>query len=108
MYGSNTWRVTKSITTKLQVIVNRCLRSIFHIYWPISNMNLLKMADMQQIDVIIKRHKWGWIGHTLQKMSLQWTDKLCNGILWMVLGKTLRDVKTNCGKAVQESKQNLV
>ena len=26
------------------------------------NMNLLKMADMQQIDVIINRHKWGWIG----------------------------------------------
>ena len=62
-------QVTKSITTKLQVFVNRCLRSIFHIYWPntISNMNLLKMADMQQIDVIIKRHKWGWIGHTLRK-----------------------------------------
>ena len=31
------------------------------------NMNLLKMADTQQIDVIIKRHKWGWIGHTLRK-----------------------------------------
>ena len=30
-------------------------------------MNLLKMADRQQIDVIIKRHKWGWIGHTLRK-----------------------------------------
>ena len=42
-------------------------------------MNLLKMADMQQIDVIIKRHKWGWIGHTLQKdetsvagQAMQW------------------------------------
>ena len=22
------------------------------------------MADMQHIDVIIKRHKWGWIGLT--------------------------------------------
>ena len=30
-------------------------------------MNLLKMADMQQIDLTIKRHKWGWIGHTLRK-----------------------------------------
>ena len=33
----------------------------------------MKMADMQQIDVIIKRHKWGWIGHTLRKdESMQW------------------------------------
>ena len=42
-------------------------------------MNLLKMADMQQIDVIIKRHIWGWIGHTLRKdessvarQAMQW------------------------------------
>ena len=42
-------------------------------------MNLLKMADMQQIDVIIKRHKWGWIGYTLRKdessvarQAMQW------------------------------------
>ena len=51
LFGSSTRKVAKSITTKLQVF-NRCLRSIFHIYWPntISNMNLLKMADMQQID----------------------------------------------------------
>ena len=27
----------------------------------------LARADMQQIDVIIKRHQWGWIGHTLSK-----------------------------------------
>ena len=83
LYGSSTWKVTKSITTKLQVFVNRCLRSIFHIYWPntIYNMNLLKMADMQQIDVIIRRHKWGWIGHTLRKdessvapQAMQWNS----------------------------------
>ena len=37
------------------------------------------MADMQQIDVIIKRHKWGWIGYTLRKdessvarQAMQW------------------------------------
>ena len=42
-------------------------------------MNLLKMADMQHIDVIIKRHKCGWIGHILRKdessvarQAMQW------------------------------------
>ena len=49
-------------------------------------MNLLKMADMQQIDVIIKRHKWG------EKTSLQWPDKLYNGIICMVLGKKRGDL----------------
>ena len=48
-------------------------------------MNLLKMANMQQIDVIIKRHKWGWLGHTLRKyessvarQAMQWN--LLDGI----------------------------
>ena len=37
------------------------------------------MADMEQIAVIIKRHKWGWIGQTLRKdessvdrQAMQW------------------------------------
>ena len=36
-------------------------------------------ADMQQIDVIIKGHKWGWIGRTMRKdepsvaqQAIQW------------------------------------
>ena len=47
-------------------------------------------------------------------MSLQWPDKLCNGILWMVLGEERgdparrRDVEMNSGKREEESKQNLV
>ena len=44
-----------------------------------SKVNLLKMAVMQQIDVIIKRHKWGCIGHLPRKhkssvvrQAMQW------------------------------------
>ena len=57
LYSSSTWKVTKSIASKLQVFVNRCLRSIFHIYLPntILNVYLLKMAVMQLIDVTIER-----------------------------------------------------
>ena len=39
------------------------------------------MADMQHIELIIKRQKWGWIGHTLQKdessvawQAMQWNS----------------------------------
>ena len=51
-------------------------------------MNLLKMADMQQIDAIIKRHKYG-----CENMSLQWPEKLCNEI-WMVLEEKREDLET--------------
>ena len=109
LYGSSTWKVTKSITSKLQVFVNRCLRSIFHIYWPntISNMNLWKIADMQQIDVIIKRHKWGWIGlDSVARQAMQWNP--LDGIGRRKERPCRRgDVETNCGKGVEESKQIL-
>ena len=55
-------------------------------------MNLMKMSDMQQINVIIRRYKWCWIGHTQEKMSLQWPDRLCNGIPWMVLEEKRGDL----------------
>jgi hypothetical protein len=34
LYGSETWRVTKTNTHKLQTFTNRCLRNIFNIRWP--------------------------------------------------------------------------
>ena len=56
------------------------------------------------------------INITLRKEK--WSDKLCNGILQMVLGEEMEDparradelwnsAGMNCGKGVQESKQNL-
>ena len=54
-------------------------------------MHLLKMADMQQIDVIIKGINAARLGIPCAKMSLQWPDKLCNVILWIVLGEELGD-----------------
>ena len=40
----------------------------------------MKIADMKLIDVTIRRHKWGWIGHTLRKdeslvarQAMQWS-----------------------------------
>ena len=42
LYGSETWKVAKTIISKLQVFVNRCLRRILNIHWPevISNEEL--------------------------------------------------------------------
>jgi len=34
LYGCETWKNSKSITAKLQVFVNKCLRKILRIFWP--------------------------------------------------------------------------
>lgn len=73
LYGSETWRVTKTSTHKLQTFTNRCLRNILNIRWPetISNEQLWDRTNQTpmeiEIEIEIKKRKWSWIGHTLRK-----------------------------------------
>jgi len=69
LYGSETWRVTKTNTHKLQTFVNRCLRNILKIRWPekISNEQLWYKTKQIPMETEIKTRKWSWIGHTLRK-----------------------------------------
>lgn len=34
MYGCETWKVTQSVSSELQLFLNKCLRKIINIYWP--------------------------------------------------------------------------
>ena len=69
LYGSETWRVTKTNAHKLQTFIDRCLRNILNIRWPevVSNEQLWDRTSQAPIATDIKKRKWGWIGHTLRK-----------------------------------------
>lgn len=69
LYGCETWFVTEIIKRKLQVFINRCLRRILRIFWPntISNNDLWQRTETSDINIEIRRRKYGWIGHTLRK-----------------------------------------
>lgn len=69
LYGSETWRVTNTITNKIQTFVNKCLRHILNIRWPekISNTDLWSRTNQKPVGRDIKERKWRWIGHTLRK-----------------------------------------
>ncbi|RUS76284.1 hypothetical protein EGW08_015956 [Elysia chlorotica] len=84
LYGSETWRTTKTNTQKLQTFINRCLRNILNIRWPevISNQDLWERTRQAPIEQEIKKRKWGWMGHTLRKpssnttrQSLEWNPR---------------------------------
>jgi hypothetical protein len=59
LYGCETWKVTNSITQKLQSFINRCLRRILNLRWPdvISNM-LWEKTGEKPIELQIKKRKW--------------------------------------------------
>ena len=69
------WRVTRSISKKLQIFTYQCLRRIIKIYWPekISDRELWARTKQDCIPVEIARCKWNWIGHTSRKPTYDTT-----------------------------------
>lgn len=69
LFGCETWKDTKGLTNKLQVFVNKCLRSILRRFWPntISNEDLWNRCHQIPIKQEIAQRKWRWIGHTLRR-----------------------------------------
>ena len=69
LYGCETWLVTNEIQCKIQTFVNRCLRYILRIWWSniISHKDPWKVTGQEDINLVIRKRKFRWIGHTLRK-----------------------------------------
>ena len=84
LYGCETWKLSKTIIYQLQFLVNRCIRRILKIFWPvqISNQELQARAKQKPIELEIRQRKWRWLGHTLRrpaidiaKAALEWNPQ---------------------------------
>ena len=69
LYGSETWRTTKTTIRMIQTFVNTCLRRLLQIHWPdtISNTELWRKTSQLAVEEEIRSRRWRWIGHTLRK-----------------------------------------
>ena len=114
LYGSETWMMKVNIKRKLQSFINSCLRTILKMWWPnkISNEELWKKTSQVDINIEIRRRKFGWLGHTLRKNH----DEICNGVLeWnpnqgskLSVGRCIRtwirSVLSESGKSISETR----
>jgi hypothetical protein len=84
LYGSETWRVTKTDMKALATFHHRCLRRICKVFWPniISNNDILNRTHSTCIIQEIRKRRWRWLGHTLRmpptsicKTALRWTPQ---------------------------------
>lgn len=82
LYGSECWRMIETDLSKLRSFHTTCLRRILRIFWPekISNKDLLRRCKQEDMDAIITRRRWKWIGHVLRgnpqsitRTALHWT-----------------------------------
>lgn len=84
LYGCETWRMTKSNETKLDVFLHKSLRRLMKIYWPmkVSNKEIHNRANISPISEQIFRRRWKFIGHILRmdanqhpKTALSWAPE---------------------------------
>ena len=82
LYGSECWRMTATELSRLKSFHTTCLRRILRIFWPetISNEDLLRRCNQEDMGTIILRRRWRWIGHVLRRKpdsivrtALHWT-----------------------------------
>ena len=88
MYGCETWKMNKSDENKIDVFQSRCLRRIFKIRWQerITNKDVLKMAEMENLSEGVRKRRWKFIGHIMRKKpnndcrtALTWTPEGTEG-----------------------------
>ena len=86
LYSCETWKTSKCVTAKLQVFINKCLRKILRIAWPvqITIEELWKRTKQPRIDLEIRKRKWGWLGQTVRKPS---DDMARQALEWNHQGK---------------------
>jgi hypothetical protein len=81
LYASQNWALTGKEKTKLEVWDRNKIRYVTGV-WPqkISNQELMELAQIPQIDSIIKRSKWKWLGRVLQMDEARWPLKVISTV----------------------------
>ena len=67
LYGSECWRMTERDLAKLSSFHMTSLREIQRIFWlrTISNYDRVARGQQEDMETIVSRKRWHWIGHVL-------------------------------------------
>ena len=89
LYGSECWGMTEQDLSKLASFHTANLRKILRIFWPqkISNDQLLRQTNQEDIRTLVNRRRWRWIGHVMRKAS---NDMARIAMHWIPEGKRSR------------------
>jgi hypothetical protein len=81
LYASQSWALTGKEKMKLEVWDRNKIRYVTGV-WPqkISNQELMELAQIPQIDSVIKRSKWKWLGSVLRMDESRWPLKVISTV----------------------------
>ena len=106
-YRSECWRMTEYDLAKLSFFHRTNLRKIQRIFCPrtISNRDLIARCQQEDMEAIITRKRWCWIGHVLHKDANSITKVV---IHWTPEGKRMRGrPKTTWRRTVEAEMKNM-
>ena len=90
LYGSECWRMTEYDLAKLSSLNTTSLRKSQRIFRPrtISNPDLSARCQQKDMETIITRKRWRWIGHVLRKdvnsiakVAIHWTPENSRSVI---------------------------
>ena len=108
LYGSESWRMTRSDEHKLDVLLHRWLRRILRINWTlhITNEEVRRRAGVSEtLSETVRKRRWAFIGHTLRRNS---DDLARTALTWTPEGRRKRGRPKETYRRTVERERNLL
>ena len=82
LYNCQTWSPSESDLKSLEVFERKFLRKIYRIFYPsrISNENLKKKTNVEDIKELIRKSRWSYLRHILRRLNLPMAIELQNDL----------------------------
>ena len=107
LYGAECWRMTETDQANLSTFHTTSLRKILRIFWPnkISNHDLLKKCNQEDMGLMVKKRRWRWLGHVMRKDA---SDIIKTAMHWTPDGKRKRGrPKTTWRRTVEQEMNDM-
>ena len=91
---------------QLNTFQNKCIRRILRVRWQqrISNEEIQRMADTNNISCEIRRRRWNWIGHILRRED---GNDCITALGWQPEGKRARGRPKTTWRRTVEKERNV-
>jgi hypothetical protein len=78
LYGAENWALTEKEMNKVAVFDRKKLRWVAGVKWfdKVSNLELMKLVKLPQIDTYVMRRRWQWLGHILRMSPTRWPRRV--------------------------------
>ena len=82
LYNCSIWTPVEEVFKRIEAFERKRLRKLFRVLYPnrMTNNELMKQSDFENIREIIDKRRWSYLGHILRRPNLPMSTELENGL----------------------------